>query len=47
MPERIQFYLNIDFPGARKFSPGGSCRAEGETGQNLPVGGNFCRVGGK
>jgi hypothetical protein len=47
MPERIQFYLNIDFPGARKFAPGRSCRAEKATGQYLPGSGKFCRVGGK
>ncbi|HWY62798.1 MAG TPA: hypothetical protein VNW15_12930 [Rhizomicrobium sp.] len=47
MPERIQFYLNIDFPGPRKIGPGETCRTEKRAGQKLPVIGKLCRVGGK
>jgi hypothetical protein len=36
VPDRIQFWLNIDFARERKKPPGGSLRAPGAAGQKLP-----------
>jgi len=47
MPERIQFCLNIVFPGVGKIALGSICRTAELTGQNLPLLGRFCRSGGK
>jgi hypothetical protein len=41
MPERIQFYLNIDFPDDGKSRPGQTCRADENTGQKLPGAADF------
>jgi hypothetical protein len=47
MPERIQFYLNIDFPERGERDAGWPCRAEKTAGQKMPVLGKYCRVDGK
>jgi len=38
VPDRIQFWLNIDFALARKKRSGGNFREQDDTGQNLPDG---------
>ena len=41
VPDRIQFWLNIDFARARKIRPGGNFRVVVRAGQELPLAANL------
>jgi hypothetical protein len=44
VPDRIQFWLNIDFPQARKIRPGGNFLCCDGTRQKVPDGENFAEL---